>query len=79
MKTLTTKVFSLCSDFDPNAGHQEMYDDLSAERGYDCFIEYTAMTPETQVSKGYSFDAVAARLCDLGAIDQELVLIHIDY
>lgn len=79
MKTITKKVFSLCEDFNPDEGFQEMYDHLSEETSCDVYIDYTAMTKETQEKNGFSCDNIALRLIELGAKDNEQVLIHIDY
>ena len=79
MKTITKKVFSLCEDFNPDEGFEEMYEDLSAENSCDVYIDYTAMTKESEEKGGYSNDPIANRLVELGAEDGEEVLIHIDY
>lgn len=72
------KIFSLCDDFSQNE-HEEMYDSLSAERGCDCYITYTANSVEKLEKKGYGDDPIANRLIELGAEEDEEVFIHIDY
>tara|TARA_R110000744_G_scaffold242781_1_gene359841 strand:+ start:3023 stop:3262 length:240 start_codon:yes stop_codon:yes gene_type:complete len=79
MKIITRKVFSLCEDFNPDKGFQDMYDSLSEEVSSDVYIDCTAMTKETEVKGGYENDPVCNRLIELGAEDEEEVLIHIDY
>ena len=81
MEIVTKKIFSLCEDFNPEESGEveEMYDTLSSETGCDVYIDYTAMTLETQEGHGYSRDDIAIRLVTLGAEDGEEVLIHIDY
>jgi hypothetical protein len=79
MVQITRKVYSLCSDFNPDEGYGALYDILSKSTDCDCYIEYTAFTKETLVASGYGEDLVANRLIDLGADDNEIVFIHIDY
>ena len=75
MKIKTYKIFSLCNDF----SEDEMYEELSNERGCDCYIEYTANSAEKLALQGYSDDRIASHLITLGAEEDEKVLIHIDY
>lgn len=79
MEIKTIKIFSLCKDFNPDEGFEEMYDDLSEDSNCDSYIEYTAYTAQTLVDKGYVRDAIANRLVELGANDGEKVFIHLDY
>lgn len=76
MKTITRKVFSLCSDF---KDREDLYNELSKYSSCDTYIDYIANTKETLESQGYSNDEVANKLVELGAKDGEEVLIHIDY
>jgi len=79
MKTLNIKVFSLCNDFNPDEGFEEMYNELSEYNDCNVYIPYRAYTKETLEKEGYQNDLISNRLVELGAIDGEEVLIHIDY
>lgn len=81
MITKTYKIFSLCDDFNPDESSEmeDMYGTLSQEATCDTYIEYQAMTKESELAGGYSNDPIANRLVELGADDGEIVLIHIDY
>jgi len=79
MEIITRKVFSLCEDFNPDEGFQEMYDELSKYNTCDSYITYTANTTETLKEKDFDEDLIANRLVELGADDGEVVFIYIDY
>lgn len=79
METITKKVFSLCDDFNPDEGFEEMYDEISAETGHGCYIDYTANSKEFFETSEYDKDLIAIRLIELGAEEGEEVLISIDY
>lgn len=70
----TFKIFSVCDDFDG-----DMQNELTAERGCGCYVEYDAYTEEWLISEGWDNDPIAVRLIELGAGNKETVLIHIDY
>ena len=79
MKQLNIKCFSLCSDFNPDDGHETLFNQLSKHVSCDVYIEYTAHTAKWEEDNGYDNDLVSNRLIDLGAEEGEDVLIHIDY
>lgn len=74
MKVITRKVFSVCDDFS-----EELAEDITCERGPDCYIEYTANSREYFENSKYDVDEIAIRLFELGAEENEKVLIEIDY
>lgn len=78
MKVVTYKVFSLCEDFDQDI-YPEMYEELSQYNSSDTFVEYTAYSAKYLKENNYDPDLIANRLFELGAGENETVLIHIDY
>ena len=76
MKVITKKLFSLCDDF---GEHEELYDKLSEGTGCDCYIDYMAFSKEYFETSEFDEDLVSIRLFELGAEEEESVLIHIDY
>lgn len=74
MRTITIKVFELCSDFD-----DDMIEEMSEYGTNDSYIMKTAYTKQYLQNKGFSEDLVANRLIDLGCNNGEEVLIHLDW
>ena len=73
-KVLVTKVFSYCNDF--NEEEQEI---LQENQGYDCYIEYQAFSKKYLENQGYDNDIIANKLIELGCLNEEKVLIHLDW
>jgi hypothetical protein len=73
-ETKTWKVFSLTGDFPP-----ELVKILRKKGGENTYVEYVAMTKETEEKDGWDSDPISHLLILLGAEDEELVLINLDY
>ncbi len=69
---ITRKVFSFCEHFID-------LDHSLGEYPSNCYVEYTANKASTLKAGGYSKDEVANKLIELGALENEKVLIEIDY
>jgi len=74
MKIITRKVFSACNDF-----NEEDYDEICQYSGPNCYIPWTANSKEWFEKSEYDLDSVAIRLFELGAEENEEILIEIDY
>lgn len=74
MRVITRKVFSYCDDFD-----EDLQDILQEGKSYDVYINYTAYTKEWLEENGYDEDLISIRLIELGARNEEEVLIHLDW
>ena len=74
MEVITRKVFSACNDF-----NEEDYEIITQEVGPNCYIPWIANSKEFFDTSMYSIDLVAIRLFELGAEENEEVLIDIDY
>ena len=68
----------MCNDFDQDK-YPNMYDELSEYNTCDSFIEYQANSAKHLKENNYDPDPIANRLVELGADENETVLIHIDY
>lgn len=74
MRIITRKVFSACSDF-----NEELYKEITREVGCGCYIPWEANSKEYFDNSKYDIDEIAVRLFELGAEENEEVLIDIDY
>lgn len=71
---ICTKVFSYCNDF--NEEEQEI---LQENQGYDCYIDYQAFSKTYLENQGYDNDIISNKLIELGCLNEEKVLIHLDW
>lgn len=56
-----------------------MQDILQEGKSCDVYIDYTAYTKEWLEENGYDEDLISIRLIELGAKNEEEVLIHLDW
>lgn len=57
----------------------DLQDILQKDRSCDTYIDYTAYTKEWLEENGYDEDLISIRLIELGAENEEEVLIHLDW